>query len=309
MRSKRRAGGRADTRDSAVSRLGRRRTRERYPRLGATREWVRDPASIQLAVHAPRFRRAVVGFFFLAVAFGTLASPIVVEVLQGNDQSTAPILVHGVAVQGNQRLSAAAVAKASGVAPDGLASEVDCEQVALNLESHPWIRNAHATLLPGGKLVIRIEEREPVGLVRGRAAEGEAIIWRLIDGSGTPFASTRAENWSRLPRFRSQRVLTTGEIDPALIEALEIARQMSGRADWRPTSREIELPTEDAGRGWVLHSRTLPRTIILGEEELEPRLERLALLLDSELPSARGAEEIDLRFAGLAVLRSGSSSR
>ncbi len=309
MRSKRRAGGRANARDSAVTRLGRRRTRERYPRLGATREWVRDPASIQLAVHTPRFRRAVAGLFVLAIALGSLASPFVIEILQGDDRSTAPVLVRGVAVQGNQRLSAAAVAKASGVSPDGLASEVDCEQVALDLESHPWIRRADVTLLPGGKLVIRIEEREPVALVRGRAAAGDAIVWRLIDRSGTPFAKTRAEDWSRLPRFRSQRVLATGEIDPALIEALEIARQMSGRADWSPTSHEIELPTEDAGRGWVLHSRTLPRTVILGEEELERRLERLALLLDSDLPSARAAEEIDLRFAGLAVLRSGSPSR
>jgi hypothetical protein len=145
--------------------------------------------------------------------------------------------------------------------------------------------------------------------MRGPATAGGAKIWRLIDRTGTPFARTRAEEWSRLPRLRSERVLETGEIDPALIEAFEITRHLSGRPGWRPTSREIELPTEDAGRGWVLHSRTLPRTVILGEDELAPRLQRLALLLDSNLPSARGAEEIDLRFADLAVLRSGSPSR
>lgn len=309
MSPKRRAGGRANTRDSAVSRLGRRRAWDRHPRLGATREWARDPANLQLAIHTPRFRRMVALLFVLAVALGTLGSPFVIALVQGDERSMGPILVQSVAVQGNRRLAAPAVARASGVARDSLASEVDCEQVTSNLEKHPWIRKAHTTLLPGGQLVIRIEEREPVALVRGPANEGEGSIWRLIDGTGTPFARTRAEDWSRLPRFRSRRVLATGEIDSALIEALLIARRLSARPGWRPTAHEIELPTDASSRGWVLHSRTLPRTVILGENELEPRLERLAMLLDSKLPTARGAEEIDLRFADHAVLRSRSSSR
>lgn len=310
MSSKRRAGGRARAWDSVVSRLARRRARDRYLRSGSTREWLRvDPTRIQLAVHPARFWRAVAGLFVLAIALGILASPRVIEHLLGNDRSAAPILVRSIAVQGNQRLAAAVVAQASGVAHDSLASEVDSEQVARDLENHPWIRDADAALLPGGKLVIRIEEREPVALVRGPASLGGANIWRLIDSTGTPFAATRAEDWSRLPRFRSQRVLATGRVDPALLEALEIARLMRGRAGGRSTPREIELPGPDAGRGWVLHSQTLPRTVLLGVDELEPRLARLALLLDSDLPSARGAAEIDLRFADLAVLRSGSPSR
>jgi hypothetical protein len=300
-----------------VNRLGRRRARDRYSRWGARwsarwgaiREWARDPASIQLAVKTPRFRRAVTALFVLSIALGSLTSPWVVDLLRGGEQSLIPTRVRSIAVQGHRRLPARAVAKASGIAQDGLASQVDCEQVVRNLENHPWVRHADAVLLLDGKPVIRIEEREPVALVRGPAVVGDASIWRLVDRSGTPFARTRAEDWSRLPRLRSRRALTTGEVDPALTTALEITRHMSSRGDWRPTSREIELPTDDTGRGWVLHSRTLPRTVILGEDELEPRLERLALLLDSDLPSARGAEEIDLRFADLAVLRSRSSSR
>ncbi|MDE0911424.1 MAG: hypothetical protein OSB60_13245, partial [Myxococcota bacterium] len=64
-----------------------------------------------------------------------------------------------------------------------------------------------------------------------------------------------------------------------------------------------------AGLGWVLHSQELPRTVILGEDELEPRLKKLSLLLTSNMPAARAAEEIDLRFANQAVLRSRSPSR
>ncbi|MFT5695686.1 MAG: hypothetical protein ACI9QQ_001665, partial [Myxococcota bacterium] len=85
--------------------------------------------------------------------------------------------------------------------------------------------------------------------------------------------------------------------------------QLTDSPTQRAVHREIELPSKGAGRGWVLHSQTLPRTVILGEDELEPRLAKLAMLLGTDLPSTRGAEEIDLRFANQAVLRSRSSSQ
>ncbi len=315
MKSKRRASRRTRTRNSTIAMLGgghpaRTRMGERDTRLAAARGWARgEPTRIQRIVHAPGFRVVVIALSALALSLGALASNPLIERVQGDQRSEAPVRVQSIAVQGNTRLSATAVAHASGVAPDSIATEVDPEQVRLNLEKHPWIGHANTALLPDGKLVIRIEEREPAALVRGPASAGDKPIWRLLDATGTPFVGTRAEEWSRLPRFRSERVLATGEAEPALVEALTVARLVHGHTGTRLTTREVELPAVQAGRGWVLHSQTLPHTVILGENELESRLQELALLLDSDLPSARGAVEIDLRFADLAVLRSSSPSR
>ena len=110
-----------------------------------------------------------------------------------------------------------------------LASEVDREQVVRNLENHPWVRHADAALLLDGQLVIRIEEREPVALVRGPAVADKAFIWRLVDRTGTPFARTRAEDWSRLPRLRSRGTRLPSS-----------ARVRANRGPVRPTRLQLQ---------------------------------------------------------------------
>ena len=90
MNAKRKAGGRARAGDSVVSRLLRRRTRERFARYGAAREWVRgEPRRAQQAILTARFRRAVTGLVVLAFAMGTLVSPYLIRRLQGDDRDAA----------------------------------------------------------------------------------------------------------------------------------------------------------------------------------------------------------------------------
>jgi len=314
MTKKRRASRKVAAQSSLINRLARRR-----PPLGRglpsrLREFRQaGPPRIQRGSFSVYFRPAVAGLFAIALVLGILVSHPVIERALGDEQSAVQVLVQSVAVLGNQRLSPIDVARASGVAPDSLASEVDRARVAEALERHPWIRRAEATLLPHGKLLVRIEEREPIALLRELAQDSQRAddetVWRLVDATGTPFARTRAPDWSRLPRLRSRRVLATGEVDPVLVEALSIVNFTRGNVGKRLATQEIELPAQDTDRGWVLHSQTLPHTVILGEGELQPRLERLALLLASDLPSARRAEEIDLRFAERAILRSRSPTR
>ena len=314
MTKKRRTSRKTGAQSSLINRLTRRRPPLGRGLASAVRELRQaGPTRIQRGSFSVYFRPAVAGLFALALVLGIFVSHPVIERALGDEQSTLQVRVQSVAVLGNQRLSPFEVARASGVAPNSLASEVDPARVAKTLERHPWIRRAGATLLPDGKLIVRVEEREPIALLRELSGDSEHAdkepVWRLVDATGTPFARTRALDWSRLPRLRSRRVLATGEVDPALVEALSIVKFMRGRAGKHLATREIELPARDLGRGWVLHSQTLPHTVILGEDELQPRLERLALLLASDLPSARRAEEIDLRFAERAVLRSRSHTR
>ncbi|MCP5044175.1 MAG: FtsQ-type POTRA domain-containing protein [bacterium] len=306
MSPKRRAGGRIRNQSPVIARLNRKQPSTRLARDG----WLRaDPARMSDQDSALAFRLLVSAGFALALLVGIFTSDSVIQRVQGSVASEAPVLVQSVAVLGNQRLPAAAVALASGVARDAIASQLHPERIGSTLEEHPLIRSATATLLPDGKLVVRIEERDPVALLRGSAKRGDTAVWRLVDSTGTPFAQARAEQWSRLPRLRSNRVLETGEADATLLEAIEVATLLGLDVEPSGSPREIELPQTDVGGGWVLHSQTLPRRVLLGTGELEPRLERLAMLLDADPDAARGIEEIDLRFADQAVLRTTSSSR
>jgi cell division septal protein FtsQ len=307
MSPKRRLSKKPLVQGSVVDRLSQRRRREL--RAGARRFLQVDPKSLQALAYGPSFRIAVAVLFGLALSLGSVASQPLIEHIQGDRASAAPVLVSSVAVQGNRRLSAESVALASGITRDSLASSLDTHTIVENLNSHPFIGSASAALLPTGQVLVRIVEREPMGLIRGPAVEGGESLWRLVDAEGTPFIEARAEQWSLLPRFRSAQPRATDEPDSLLVDALAIAAQLTDSPTQRAVHREIELPSKGAGRGWVLHSQTLPRTVILGEDELEPRLAKLAMLLGTDLPSTRGAEEIDLRFANQAVLRSRSSSQ
>lgn len=306
MKSRRRNSARTRPPSPVVARLGRKRPRRRVAAGGFLQV---EPVRGQAHDHALRFRLLVSAGFALALLVGVYESRPVIQRVEQSARRGAPVLVRSVAVQGNHRLSASAVALASGVARDSLASRLDPQRIARTLEQHPLIRSASATLLPGGELLVRIEERDPVALLRGRAAEGEPVAWRLVDSTGTPIAQARAEDWSRLPRFRTTRVLATGAADATLLEAIDLASLVDRHHAPTLAGREIELPAQGAGTGWVLHSQTLPHRVILGKTDLEPRLERLAMLLDADLDAARGMTEIDLRFADQAVLRTGSSSR
>lgn len=254
-------------------------------------------------------RQLVATLFVIALLLGSVTSRSVVRAFQGDATSVAPIRVEVIAVQGHDRLSAGRIAAASGIPRQSLASQLEPAQVAETLEAHEMIRSASVAPLPNGKLIVRVEEREPVAILRAPEAPDGDFVWRLVDTTGTPFARAQANEWSRLPRLLSRAALPTDEADPRLVGALTLATLIRETEGPNLEPREIELPSPKEGLGWVLHSRTLPRTVILGEDELKPRLEKLALLLASNMPPARAAEEIDLRFEGQAVLRSGSPSK
>ncbi|HIG70626.1 MAG TPA: FtsQ-type POTRA domain-containing protein [Myxococcales bacterium] len=304
MSPKRRAGARGQS--SVVARLAQKRSRNPL----TSRRWVSvDPGGVQRFARWVSFRQVLAALFLLALFTGTAMSQYVVAEMQGDASNEAPVRVRGLAVQGHERLSAGRVAAASGLAPGMLASEIDTAKVAAALNAHEMIRSATVAALPHGKLILRVEEREPVAIVRAPEVEGGGDVLRLVDTTGTPFARAQANDWSRLPRLRSATVLPTDQADPQLLRALWLAALIRQTNGSDREAREIELPSQQAGLGWVLHSQELPRTVILGEDELEPRLEKLSLLLTSNMPAARAAEEIDLRFANQAVLRSRSPSR
>jgi hypothetical protein len=210
------------------------------------------------------------------------------------------------------------VALATGVTPGSPLASVDSQAVERRLTSHLWIRSARATALPTGALLVEIEERQPLAVVRSGSEEH----WYLLDASAVPFAPADPELAAVLPRLHSSQALAMGNRHEVLARALDIVRDLPVDAlsertgapaspsgsSW-PEGLELQLPVPDSTEGWVLRSRHPATHVILGEEGLEQRVERLEQLLASDLPELRGAETIDLRFADRAVLRTTSGSR
>jgi hypothetical protein len=151
--------------------------------------------------------------------------------------------------------------------------------------------------LPPDRLIVRVREREPRGVTA--AAESEALL--LVDAEGVPFAPAAPRDLETLPRLAAPAPAAPGERSAALAEGLALAAAI-GRAGLGPLL-EVHAPAADDPQGLTFRLGRPEARVVIGREDWEARLARLARLLAAGLPEAEGAHEIDLRFAERAVLR------
>jgi hypothetical protein len=316
----RKTTGRSPRRDSPVARLSNSRRMNRSSSYRTDRAWAHlDRMRLRRALRTPAARVAIVVTAALAFLLGRLASGQIVRLYQGDVASPSPSLIHKISVQGSEFLSAGEIAAAAGVVKGSPTSSIDTDAVESRLIEHPWILRADSLTLPTGNLLIRIEERYPLALLYSESIDRSAIDRganarasrspRLIDTSGTPFVGAETGAWPGLPRLHSDVHFDTGQPSPVLLEAIVLAKSVDELGIATAQPRTIELPSQDSDEGWVLRTDAGRQRVILGHRELGPRIERLAMLLGADLGSARVAEEIDLRFADRAVMRSASPSR
>lgn len=250
---------------------------------------------------------ALAAAFGTSLAIGALAGTPLIRAAIGAESS--PSLV-AISVLGNERLSAEEVADATAVLRGQALESLNADEVVTNLESHPWIRSAEAVSLPTGRLVVRIQERQPLAALLDAGEAG----WRWVDAAGVPFAPTADVEAEAMPKLFSKRAFATGETSALLAEAVKLALEVPRRG--LPSPARLELPdsgdTASSGnevndsKGWVLRTRQGSHSLeaVLGRgAELPARLDRLAWLLASDLDETRAAAVVDLRFEDQAVLQ------
>ena len=261
----------------------------------------------------PRRRLLAVGFFSVSAAAGLIWAWPILDVAAHLGAGPATH-IERIAIQGLATLSSTEVAAATRVAPGEDSLDVDPAAVAQRLRDHPWIRDAHVMRLPTGKLLVQIEEREPVAVL-APVGESEITTWRYVDDTGTPFAALREGDLERAgawPRLRGGEALADGLAHPELAAALVLQRHL--RASALPgllgagDDLELRLPRPGDAQGWTLVVGRDRRLVVLGREHLVLRLDRLEVLLRSNVDALDGTTTIDLRFADRAILRSSSAS-
>lgn len=212
-------------------------------------------------------------------------------------ESRPPALTR-IAVEGARQLSPRSVATATGVAPGTPLAELDEARIEDNLTAQPWIRAARARRLPGGSLVVSVDERIP----SATTLAGEPARVFAVDAMGAVFAPA-PEHAGALPRLVLSEEPTLGEEDPARARAIEIG-------SWLPdhglaTPREIGVATDD--RGFTLRFAGLDTEFVLGSVDLPARLDRLSRLLAQRPAEVAAAARVDLRFEDQVVLQKGEA--
>jgi hypothetical protein len=154
--------------------------------------------------------------------------------------------------------------------------EIDTAALAARIAAHPRVERAAAALLPPGRVVVVVRERSPVAR---EAASGQGI-----DAGGARFALVPGEA-QRLAGVRGE-----------LARALPVLAACV-RAGLQPAALDA---TQPAGVRVQLHARG--PVLWIGEEP-QAALGRWSALRNSGLLARYRPVEIDLRFAGNAVLR------
>jgi len=197
-------------------------------------------------------------------------------------------------VVGARRIPAPDLVRAAGVARGTPLLDVDPRAVAARVEALAGVRVARVWRLPTGRLVIGVRERVPRARLAGPAA------WQVVDDAGVPFAPADAGELASLPEVRTRVAVRPGEPHPRLAASVALLRAAEARGLRIASVR-------DAGDPAALSVRLpgIPARFVLGEGPWEEPLARLVRLLGRRPQLALRASNVDLRFAGQAVLRGG----
>lgn len=251
-----------------------------------------DRVRNQRTPSAPRWTRgtgiAVAGF--LALVMGMWVGDDAVA-----SWGDAAWRVEAVEVLGSKRLTAVEVARAAGLERGTTYDAAEPGRVARTLGEHAWIADAHAARLPGGTVVLSVQEREPLAVIETRGGP------LGVDAEGRPFAVLDSHEARDLPRLRCENTPPPGEADARIADAIRLARTLPKRGLSMP--REIEVGSAGDPEGLVLRLPGLDARFVLGAEDLEARVGKMVELLAKQPAEVADAASVDLRFAGQAVLR------
>jgi cell division septal protein FtsQ len=215
--------------------------------------------------------------------------------------SGSPGAVEVIAVRGARHLSAEEVARATGVSRGAPLAAIEIDAVVDQLEDHDWIAAARALRLPGGAVVVHVEESRPLALVE---VDGPGVLF-AVDAEGRPFAPADGDAFAELPRLVPDGSVTPREASGTLATALRIAQRLAEHGLAQP--RSIAVPAEDDPEGFTLQLRDRDARIVLGRDDLDTRIGNLAQLLAARSDEVDRAREVDLRFADQVVLREKST--
>jgi hypothetical protein len=242
-----------------------------------------------------RSRAARAALLALALAGGVAGGALRGEALLARALPERAAQVR-LALLGNRHASGAELAAAAAVGPGVPLAALDLAQVRAGVASHPWVKSVRVAALPPDRLLVAVEEREPVAV-----APIGATRW-LVDRTGTAFLP--AAEAAALPLLLGGAAAD----DPRLADGVAWLEALA--AHGIPAPAQLALSDPDPARAPALalaaDAAAPGARVLLGAGERDAKLARLARLLGAGVPELAGAAEIDLRFGADVILRPGS---
>ena len=205
--------------------------------------------------------------------------------------------VRGLVVAGTRYLEAGEVERTAALPADANLWH-DFAPVAERLREHPMVQDVRIERRLSGKLLVRIEEREPVALLPTPTLEP-------VDREGRPIPLDPARHRLDLPLIYPGRALPRARVSAAIAAAGREAARLSraGPEFWA----DVSVVIADGGRAvtleWGDAAVRIRAPIPLTQRQLR---EAMAILRDAtDRTGGRPPVSLDLRFADQVVVRHG----
>jgi cell division protein FtsQ len=187
--------------------------------------------------------------------------------------------VRQIEVEGNQRTSREELLALLGDKTSASLWQLNLEEIRAALKKHVWIRDAEVTRQLPGKLLVRINEREPFALVR---RSDSSVVW--IDRDGTVLGDHARFNREVIPPLINGLAEGTA---PKVMETnrhhLEVYQQLLQELDEREPrlSRQVDEVIFDGVNGLKLRVKESQVEVLVGTRELRKRLLEALKILDA----------------------------
>jgi cell division septal protein FtsQ len=211
------------------------------------------------------------------------------------------LAVRNVAVVGAERAPAAEIVKMLGLTAGTPVLAIDAPELVRRIESHPWVAHARVTLLRPGRILVAVEERQPVAI----ALLGNPPTRFWLDTSGTPFLPVGTANAKGKLAVLGPEDAAPLAANPRFAEGVSLAAALERHGIRGVKAVQVARAAPEELPALELESGA---RVALGAGEHEAKLERLAALLRGRPAEAAAAREIDLRFGDRMVLRGGPTS-
>jgi hypothetical protein len=159
------------------------------------------------------------------------------------------------------------------------------------------VARARVTLLRPGRILVAVEEREPVAV----ALLGSPPTRFWLDAEGVPFLPVGGADTAGRVAVVGPEEARPGRAEPRFAEGVALAGALARHG---LAVREVQVARSEASELPVLVLASGARAL-LGAGDHETKLARLGALLAARLPEVAAAREIDLRFGDRMVLRGG----
>lgn len=214
-------------------------------------------------------------------AFVALASIILLSAVLAHAYFAlldAPWLrVEEVEIVGLERVSREEILNAMEVTRETSVLNLNLSQLTRRLESLPWLRSALVRIETSGRLVVEVEEREPLAMV----AVGKHFL--VMDCEGRLVAHSTPEQHPEMMVIWgiSDSPLEVGDgLQPDALEAVKrLLAAVGNSKGWFPM-KEISRFTWNPETGFVIQMGEKPISVQLGPDDLEEKFRRLHRILE-----------------------------